>query len=200
MIDLRNILSIPSAYSLFGKLVSKKSSHTILLNHIEPFPGAKILDIGCGPGSSIKYLPDYISYTGFDISADYIKKAKKKYPNKNFICSSVKDFSIEHQNQFDRVIAIGVLHHLNDSDATKLIETSFKALKPKGKLITYDGVWIKNQNLISTTLLKLDRGEYIRFKKSYINLISKSFKETESRVYNNLLRIPHSSLITNSIK
>jgi cyclopropane fatty-acyl-phospholipid synthase-like methyltransferase len=47
---------------------------------------------------------------------------------------------------FDRVTALGVVHHLDDTEANKLFSIAHKALKHGGKLITMDGVLIDGQS------------------------------------------------------
>lgn len=49
-------------------------------NYVKPFPGMKILDLGCGPEDILAYLPD-VEYWGYGISEAYIAQAKTRFGN-----------------------------------------------------------------------------------------------------------------------
>lgn len=67
-------------YSLLGSILGKKSSRDLLMNeYIKPFPGAKILDLGCGPARILEDLPSSVEYHGCDSNPKYIADAKEKY-------------------------------------------------------------------------------------------------------------------------
>ena len=58
--------------------------HRKITNH--GFPGAQILDVGCGTAMSCPwFLKRKASYTGVDLSLNQIKKNKDRYPDFNFI-------------------------------------------------------------------------------------------------------------------
>ena len=42
-------------------------------------PGMRVIDIGCGPGHILQYLPEGIDYTGFDIDETYIAYARRSF-------------------------------------------------------------------------------------------------------------------------
>jgi ubiquinone/menaquinone biosynthesis C-methylase UbiE len=42
--------------------------------HIRPSPGDFVVDLGCGPGDILDYLPN-VRYLGFDVNPAYIKAA-----------------------------------------------------------------------------------------------------------------------------
>ena len=74
---VRAILSHPLVYSTLQSLMGAHSSRKSFVgNYVKPFPGMRILDIGCGPADILAYLPQ-VSYSGFDISQDYIDQARK---------------------------------------------------------------------------------------------------------------------------
>jgi SAM-dependent methyltransferase len=54
--------------------------------------GDRILEIGCGPGTNIEYMPEKVTYTGCDYNPDYIDSANKRYAGRGtFLCLSVDD-------------------------------------------------------------------------------------------------------------
>ena len=42
-------------------------------------PGMRVIDIGCGPGHLLQYLPEGIDYNGFDIDETYIAYARRSF-------------------------------------------------------------------------------------------------------------------------
>jgi hypothetical protein len=67
---LRRVLAIPAAYQLWRNLVGGHACAKVLVNeYVQPTVGARILEIGCGPGSIVGYLPPS-DYLGFDLSPE----------------------------------------------------------------------------------------------------------------------------------
>ncbi|MCW6038508.1 class I SAM-dependent methyltransferase [Spirulina subsalsa FACHB-351] len=74
---LRSFLAISWLYTLFGWILGASySRNEFVKKYVAAKPGDKILDIGCGPGDIIPYLPRGVNYTGFDVSTKYIKTQK----------------------------------------------------------------------------------------------------------------------------
>lgn len=72
--------------------------------------GKTVLDVGCGFGHLLHYLPDKVEYVGLDVSSDMLAHAKKLHPNVRFISGDVYDLSTV--NQYDTVYALSLLIHL----------------------------------------------------------------------------------------
>jgi len=74
-----------------------------------------MLDIGCGPGEILGFLPTSVKYHGYDLSREYIHSAIEKYDGRgHWYCASVSDMQVKEYGAFDIVMANGVLHHLED--------------------------------------------------------------------------------------
>lgn len=191
------ILSLPAGYRLFRSMIGGKSAWRIYLaDYVKPVPGEKILDIGCGPADVLSYLPD-VNYTGLDLSADYIRSAKQRFGSRGrFLCDDVGLASIEdEQGSFDLVLAMGVIHHLDDRQAARLFELARRALRPAGRLITYDGCFVPQQSRLARWLLTRDRGKFVRRQEDYLKLASAQFAKVEPYLRHDLLRVPYTHLI-----
>src|SRR5688572_20395814 len=143
---LLSILSRPWVYDLFMNLVGKKRQRVRLVEkYIRPFPGCRILEIGCGTAWRLSYLPYSIGeYAGFDMNPLYIESARKRWRNRvncRFFCQKVEDAAILETEYYDIVLAFGIVHHLSDKEATYLFNVAYHALKLNGALITYDNVY-----------------------------------------------------------
>lgn len=190
------ILRNPLVYWSYQKLVGGDTARRLFIkNHVKPIEGAKLLDLGCGPGNILDFLP-VMDYYGFDIEPDYIEAAKKKYGKRGkFICASMDKFKVPNPGTFDIAIATGVIHHLNDDETKNLFKIASQALKPSGRLVTFDGCYIKNQNIIAYLMLKFDRGKYVRKKNEYENLASQLFSSVNSIIDQTYFHLPYTSII-----
>jgi cyclopropane fatty-acyl-phospholipid synthase-like methyltransferase len=54
-----------------GSCAPKRGREWIVRDLIHPFPGMRILDLGCGPAQILSFLPDDVTYVGYDMSAEY---------------------------------------------------------------------------------------------------------------------------------
>jgi 2-polyprenyl-3-methyl-5-hydroxy-6-metoxy-1,4-benzoquinol methylase len=193
--DLRSILESSSIYSPFQKLVRGNAQVIYAVDHIRAKAADRVLDVGCGVGDILDYLPD-VDYLGLDMHEGYITAAKRKFGERGeFVCQRLEDRFINQYGQFDIVLATGVIHHLQDEQASSLFELAVKALKPNGRMVSLDGCYLEGQSWMARTILSMDRGKYVRTSAEYIRLASKHFTKVKSKVYDHLLRIPSSVLI-----
>ena len=198
--SIRSVLAIPAAYNLWWNVVGGPAWAKVLVSeYIQPRDGARILEIGCGPGTIVDYLPQ-VEYVGFDLSSKYIEMARKRFPQAEFICERVSRFSLAKQQSFDAVLALGVVHHLDDQEARQLFQIASDALKSGGKLITIDGVWTNNQSATARWLLARDRGEYVRKEGEYVKIASEMFATVRPSIRHDLLRIPYTHLIMECVQ
>jgi len=194
---LSSFLSFPSAYRLFTRAVGgDRAWRSYLTEYVKPVAGEKVLDLGCGPGDVLNYLTA-VNYTGLDISAEYINAAKARFGDRGrFLCADVGMATLEQERgTFNLVMANGVLHHLDDGRAAKLFHLAHLALRPDGRLITYDGCYTPEQSKIAWWLLGEDRGKFVRTQTEYLHLASGGFGKVESNLRHDLLRMPYTHVI-----
>jgi ubiquinone/menaquinone biosynthesis C-methylase UbiE len=181
---LRSVLSIPFVYDVLQNIMGAHKVRSQLVEQfILPFPGAKILDIGCGTAEILNYLSKDLEYVGYDISEHYIAVAKKRFGERgNFTCGYFDEIQAKKQSSFDIVLILGALHHLDDDVAQKLISLVLSVLSPSGRLITIDPCFEKDQNPIARFLISKDRGQNVRDKYQYLKLINPYFSDIKSEV------------------
>ena len=106
---IRSVLSLPIAYRAFWNLLGGPKYFSIFVHeYVRPEAGMRILDIGCGPGTTPEYLPK-VEYVGFDSSPEYIKSARRRVPQGIFVCDRVSEFTLPQRSYFDVALAVGII-------------------------------------------------------------------------------------------
>jgi SAM-dependent methyltransferase len=197
---IRSVLAIPRGYQFFFNLIgARKRSRILVREYIRPRRGDRILEIGCGPGTIVPFLPK-TEYVGFDASPGYIERARNRFPDAKFVCERVSQYTLPQRQYFDVVLALGIVHHLDDEEALQLFQIAYAGLKSRGKLVTLDGVWTKNQSRASRYIQARDRGQFIREEKAYVGLAEKVFPTIRSSIRHDLLRIPYAHIIMECVR
>lgn len=189
---LRAILSHPLVYGGFQRLMgSHKGRSAFVKSIVKPVPGMTVLDLGCGPGDMLAYLPE-VDYWGFDMSEEYIKYARRKFGTRGrFHCKLLEITDLDGLPKFDVVFALGVLHHLDDDVAGGVARLAHSALKPGGRFLTFDPCLDPAQHPIARFLVKRDRGQNVRDVSGYETLVNSVFSQTNIEVHHDDLWIPY---------
>lgn len=188
-------LGVPAVYRVWSRLVDGKDRGRFAREHVRARAGQRVLDIGCGPADILKHLPR-VHYTGFDANPEYIAAATRDYGDRGrFHCQRVSEESLAANAGYDIVLALGVLHHLDDGEAEQLFHLAHTALVPGGRLVTIDGVFVSGQNPIARVIISRDRGQHVRDQPGYLRLAETTFSKITPRVRTDLLNIPYTHLI-----
>lgn len=193
-----SILKFPFMYNGFQRIIgAAKFRKFYSENYLCATAGMRVLDIGCGTGEIIEYLPDGIDYVGIDLSASYISKASQKYGSRGrWLCCSIDEVIDDMFSGFDLVMANGVLHHLSDESARHLCRVALRAVAEGGRFCTVDPAFHQDQSTIARYLISNDRGEYVREWSEYVALVDKEFKSREAFVIHNMLNLPYTHAVT----
>jgi len=194
---IRAVLSHPVVYETWQSVLGAKRKHHIIRDdYIRPFSGMRIFDIGCGPAQALEHLDD-VKYFGVDLSAEYIEKAKEVHGDKGEFAVESADTIADSDRKFDLVMALGLLHHLEDEQCLALFETAKKALDKGGRVLTFDGVYTDEQSKAAKYFLSKDRGQNVRDAQGYIKLANEVFgaENVVSHIRSDMTRIPYTHII-----
>lgn len=174
---VRAVLSSPAIYTAFQSIMGAHGARTRFVREfVRPSVGERVLDLGCGPADILNYLPA-VDYWGYDISEAYIKQATSRFSQRGkFHCQHLQFTDLEQLPSFDIVLALGLLHHLEDAQVISILNLARQALKPGGRLVTVDPCLDETQNPVARFLVKNDRGQNVRDKASYAALADSVFE------------------------
>lgn len=100
--------------------------------------GSKILDVGTATGDYPKYLTEKcdknFEVIGIDSSKNMIDVARKKAPKAKFEVMDMRKLEFQ-PNQFDAIICLATLIHVDDFEAKKILDKFDLLLKPRGLII-----------------------------------------------------------------
>lgn len=180
---IRSILGRPVVYDLFQAMMgADRARRELVMQYIRPVVGMRLLDIGCGTARILDYLPP-LTYHGFDLSQEYIDEAMMRYSERGvFRCAMVEGATLQDEPSYDLVLAIGVLHHLDDEAAVQLLGLAKSALKDSGRLVTIDPCLDNNQNPIARFFVSKDRGQNVRSAAQYRELGGNVFEQVTGEV------------------
>lgn len=191
-------------FDFFQTLVgANKSRKRLIEKYVQPKKDALILDIGCGTGAILDFLPKEINYVGIDISEQYIKQAKRRYCDRQarFTQIRVGETNLDKKaGEFDVVIANGVLHHLNNQEAERLLLLAHKHLRIGGVFVSLDPVYVPDQSKLARMVVSHDRGDWVRDVNGYVKIVDAQFSKHETQVIHDNLYIPNTDLMIRATK
>ena len=192
----KKALASPVVFDTYQSLVGAPECHRRFIHDmVTPVPGERVLDVGCGVGASLRYIPASIDYLGIDISEAYISKAKADYGHRGtFICADITTLDAGVLGTFDRAFCFGVLHHLSDAMVAQAVRFVRRVVKPGGIFVSIDPCRVPGQRAVARLIIDHDRGEYIRDPGGFQRIVS-DLGQVHTKIYSDLLRIPYTQIV-----
>jgi len=190
------LITAPSIYKgLMFALGADKAITRYVNEALQPNSGMKMLDVGCGPANVLPYLPA-LDYTGIDLNEKHIAYARKLHGDRGrFIVGNAADDLKQEEKSFDLINVSALLHHLADDEAISLFASLKGLLKPNGRIVTLDNVWLPRQRLAVRLINHLDSGTNVRTPEGYLGLLNGMGLDIDTLIWNDLLRIPYDHFI-----
>jgi trans-aconitate methyltransferase len=103
-----------------------------LLNLLQPMPGERVLDLGCGTGHlTAKIAEAGLSVVGIDASQEMVDQARRNYRQIEFQVADARDYRTG--DPFDVVFSNAALHWVKPAEAA--VKTIAAVLKPGGRFV-----------------------------------------------------------------
>lgn len=154
-----------------GGAIDKRKLCTLKLGQAK-----SVLEVGCSTGIMTKAFLNFkdFSYVGLDIDPAVIAVARRFYTshsNIQFVCEDLFAFS-KRGNTFDCVLFAGVLHHVDDEMAKKMLAEATRIINPGGHILIVEPMIpeTKDPRFFSFYLL-IEEGLHVRKGEHFIKLI-----------------------------
>lgn len=148
---------------------------------IEYYRGQRhVLEIGCSVGnisSVFRRYPD-VDFTGIDIDANALVLARRRFAdarNFRFTLTSLEDLA-QAGDQFDYVLFAGMLHHVDDATAMRLIQAALHCMAPGGALVIYEPEAVRDGDgwFFRVFYALLEQGAYLRSRRALEDLVTRA--------------------------
>ena len=103
-----------------------------------PLQDVFIADVGCGPGTTMAWLPDSPRLVGLDAQPLALSLAKTRAPSAGVVAADAEDLPLG-EGGFDLALCLDILEHLEHPE--KAVAGVFRALRPGGSLIATVPAW-----------------------------------------------------------
>jgi 2-polyprenyl-3-methyl-5-hydroxy-6-metoxy-1,4-benzoquinol methylase len=101
------------------RMIDRLTQYEEKFKVIAPYLGMSVLDIGCGNGPLIQFLPKGASYVGIDVNPESINSLRLRHPEYAFHCLDLEEDSLIHSvgnGSFSTIVSSAVIEHLNNPD------------------------------------------------------------------------------------
>jgi trans-aconitate methyltransferase len=139
---------------------------------LDPKPGERILDLGCGTGQLTAEIAESGAHvTGLDASPEMIGQARQNFPGLTFVLGNAAD--LPFRSEFDAVFSNAALHWM--IDAKRVAERVALALRHGGRMVAEfggKGNIAHILNAIHTVLPRFNDGAAIPTSRTYFPSIA----------------------------
>jgi phosphatidylethanolamine/phosphatidyl-N-methylethanolamine N-methyltransferase len=120
---------------IFGKIFYSRLESVI--EDLDIPPGAKVLEVGAGTGTSFPAYPTHCQVTGIDLAPDMLARAQRKIHDHGWTHLTVREMNALDldfpDNSFDYVMAFHVVTVV--PDPVRMIAEAKRVCKPGGKIV-----------------------------------------------------------------
>lgn len=193
---IRAMLRNPKIYTAFQRLVGDTKLRTSLVDeYLDVTKGARILDAGCGPGNMVPFLMG-TDYVGFDPSPQYIAAARERYGDHGtFHVATADEMAAQLDDPVDRMIAVGVLHHVSNDQVVDILSLARDTLVPGGRLVTVDPAFDDDQRRVARWIIARDRGQAVRTGDELRKLANSVLGPVDVDIRHDLINIPYTHAV-----
>jgi 2-polyprenyl-3-methyl-5-hydroxy-6-metoxy-1,4-benzoquinol methylase len=112
--------------------VERRLRHIVTACHGGSESKFDLLDVGCGDGCIVPYLPLNCRFSGLDLSNEMIALAKQRHPSQNFAKGGFPK-GVPEGTSYDSILFNGSIQFFRDTRET--LEAASYLLKPGGRIV-----------------------------------------------------------------
>lgn len=132
-----------------------------LLDLLDPKPGERVLDLGCGTGHLTADIAERgATAVGIDQSDEMVEQARTAYPDLSFRRADARAFAVE--DRFDAAFSNAALHWVPEADHEAVVGNVADALRPGGRFVAEMGGTGNVERIVTATLAELRERGYDR--------------------------------------
>jgi SAM-dependent methyltransferase len=169
------ILGNPFVYNVLRPFAVGGIDMTAFFSRLDAKAGDIVLDVGCGTGVALDYLPTVARYVGFDTDERALEAARKRSSKRveptEFHARQLEQSDVESLQPHVVGLA-GLLHHLDDDTCVQLL-SMLRQSRSLRRVVTWDITFLPGE-LVNNLLSILDRGQYPRHPGGYNFLAEKA--------------------------
>ncbi len=178
---LNAVLSTPQLWHFLRKVPEFDYRHTkARIRRVLGETKGSVLDLGCGTGEYAPlFAPD--RYVGVDLWPPFVRYASTRLRIFDFLVGDAERLPfVDHQ--FDHVLVNGVIHHMDDSSADRLLAEVRRVVRPSGSVLIIEDIPSSAANLPGRLMHAMDQGDHIRKSEAYRALLERhlDIKRTEA--------------------
>jgi demethylmenaquinone methyltransferase/2-methoxy-6-polyprenyl-1,4-benzoquinol methylase len=135
----------PDAYKYSAKLYDRivepfnRTLREIGLSVYPPKEGMRVLDVGCGTGTTLSlYHNQGCIVSGLDSSPAMLNEAKNKLGNQAKLILGDASRMVYPEKSFDLVISMLTLHEIHPNFRSEIISEMIRILKSEGRILLID--------------------------------------------------------------
>jgi SAM-dependent methyltransferase len=186
-----SVLDLARGFELYQGLVGASGSkRRFVEGFVRPRPGDRVLDLGCGTGALLGFMPEGVEYVGVDVDERYIAAARNRYGTRaEFVCADGTSYRPE--GTYDLAVAYGVLHHLDDAQARSLLGVA----KAASRFVAAEPCTAPGSAMLERWVMAHDRGRFIRDEGAYLDLVRTAFPQVSAELVPGTYRIPFTLVV-----
>lgn len=186
-----SVLDLARGFELYQALVgASRSKRRFVEGFVRPKAGDRVLDLGCGTGALLGFMPAGVEYVGVDVDERYIAAARKRYGARaEFVCAD--GTSYQPDRTYDLAVAYGVLHHLDDAHVRALLGVATAATR----FVAAEPCTTPGSAALERWVMAHDRGRFIRSEEAYLDLVRTAFPQASAELVPGTYRIPFTLVV-----
>lgn len=168
-----------------------------VFRQLDPAPGARLLDYGCGTGLFAHALAENgFGYVGYDIDEDFVHYGARLNPSLPF---TARKSDVSGRGPYDFVLANCCFHHIADDELACELAFIRENLAPGGRFVLVDLIAPEQANSRLWHLYGLfEQGQFVRTRADHLRLLESCFDVASvESVRAHLFSSPRSRLFTN---